>query len=189
MLYANGQSMQALTALTRAVRNGELGDSAQQVWLMLFDLYQHLGMKVEFEELGMEFLVKFERSPPDWVETESHFNAALATGGFGYCALTGMLSEDSSSELEQLRRVGERQHALRIDFSKLEGIDPLGAAHLLDALHVLKAAGKAVIITGDSQLLDVLAHTCQVGNMETDGVLWSLQFEVLQHLGLKERFE
>ena len=189
MLYANGQSMQALSALTRAVHEDTLGDSTLQVWLMLFDLYQHLGMNTEFEELGMQFLAKFERSPPVWVEPEVKSNLALASGGFGHCILTGTLSEESGTELEQLRRIGERQHAMRIDFSTLQDVDPFGAARLLEALHVLKASGKAVILIGEAQLLEVLAHHCRAGYRETDGILWSLLFEILQRLGLKERFE
>ncbi len=44
IFFANGQVVQALAALSRAVREVDLGASALQAWLMLFDLYQHLGM-------------------------------------------------------------------------------------------------------------------------------------------------
>ena len=188
-MFANGQSLQALTALTKAVHNGDLGPSALQVWLMLFDLYQLLGMKAEFEALGMGFLVKFERSPPVWIKAEPQSNPALATGGMGYCALTGVLSDESVSQLEQLRRMSERQQAMRIDFAKLQGVDPLGCARLLEALEVLKAAGKEVVFTGEAHLLRLLGAECQTGKKDTDGVLWSLQFEILRRLGLEDRFE
>ena len=189
ILFANGQSLQALTALTKAVHDGDLGPSALQVWLMLFDLYQLLGMKAEFEALGMDFLVKFERSPPVWIKAEPQSNPALATGGMGYCALTGVLSDGSASQLEQLRRMSQRQQAIRIDFAKLQGVDPFGCARLLVVLEVLKTSGKEVVFTGEAHLLRLLEAECQTENKDTDGVLWSLQFEILRRLGLEDRFE
>jgi anti-anti-sigma regulatory factor len=189
ILFASGQSLQALTALTKAVHNGNLGPSALQAWLMLFDLYRSLSMKAEFEALGMEFLAKFERSPPVWIEAEPQFNPALATGGIGYCALTGVLSDESASQLEQLRRMGQRQQAMRIDFAKLQGVDPFGCARLLAVLEVLKTSGKEVVFTGEAHLLRLLEAECQTENKDTDGVLWSLLFEILRRLGMKDRFE
>jgi anti-anti-sigma regulatory factor len=181
--------LQALTALTKAVHNGNLGPSALQAWLMLFDLYRSLSMKAEFEALGMEFLAKFERSPPVWIEAEPQFNPALATGGMGYCALTGVLSDESASQLEQLRRMGQRQQAMRIDFAKLQGVDPFGCARLLAMIELLKTSGKEVVFTGEAHLLRLLEAECQTENKDIDGVLWSLLFEILRRLGLKDRFE
>jgi anti-anti-sigma regulatory factor len=189
ILFANAQSAQALKALTRAVQTGDLGASALQVWLMLFDLYQHLSMKAEFEALGMEFLGKFERSPPVWIESEQQLNPTPASGSTGSCALTGVLSDQSASQLEQLQSVAERQHAVCIDFAKLQGIDPSGCTRLLEALEVLKAARTEVTFAGEAQLLRLLDAECQMERKETDGVVWSLLFEILRRLDLQERFE
>lgn len=189
ILFANGQSLHALTALTKAVHEGNLGPSALQAWLMLFDLYRSLTMKAEFEALGMEFLAEFERSPPVWIDAEPQFNPALATGGIGYCALTGVLSDRSASQLEQLRRTSQRQPTIRIDFAKLQGVDPFGCARLLEVLEVFKTSGKEVVFTGEAHLLRLLESQCQTENRDTDRMLWSLLLEILQRLELKDRFE
>ena len=189
ILFANGQSLQALTALTKAVHNGNLGPFTQQAWLMLLDLYRSLSMKAEFEALGMEFLGKFERSPPVWIDAESQLNPALATGGIGYCALTGVLSDDSASQFEELRRMGQLQHTMRIDFAKLQGLDQFGCVMLLEALEVLKTSGKEVVFTGEAHLLRLLEAECRTENRNTDGALWSLLFEILRRIGMKDRFE
>ena len=189
ILFASGQSLQALTSLTKAVHNGNLGPSALQAWLMLFDLYRSLSMKVEFEALGMEFLAKFERSPPVWIEDEPQSKPAFATGGIGCCALTGVLSDESASQLEQLRRMSQGQQAIRIDFATLQGVDPFGCARLLAVLEVLKTSGKEVVFTGEAHLLHLLETRCRTQNKDTGGVLWSLLFEILRRLGLKDRFE
>jgi len=50
----------------RSLREEDLGNSAPQAWLMLLDLYQHLGMRAEFEEAAVNYAVTFEISPPSW---------------------------------------------------------------------------------------------------------------------------
>lgn len=189
ILFANSQFLQALSALTKAVHEGNLGPSALQVWLMLFDLYRSLKMKEEFEALGMKFLAGFERSPPVWAEPEPQFDPALATGGIGYCALAGALSDKSASQLEQLRRMSQGRQAIRIDFAKLQRVDPSGCARLLEVLEVLKKSGKEVVFTGEAHLLRLIEAECQRQNNDTGGALWSLLFEILRRLGMKDRFE
>src|SRR5258707_9466614 len=103
ILFANGEIEPALARLSNAVREAELGDSALQAWLMLFDLLQHLDMLVEFEALAMEFVVKFERSPPAWFETGERKDPALATGGIAFFALCATAADARAPGLEKLR--------------------------------------------------------------------------------------
>jgi len=189
IFFANGQVVQALAALTRAVREEALGASALQAWLMLFDLYQHLGMNAEFEALAMEFAVKFERSPPVWIETGPRSDPALVTGGIGYCALSGTLSEASAPELQKLRDIAEKLHTVRMDCAKLQGLDAPGCRLLRETLASIRSAGREVMITGETQLLGLLDEPCQVGKTETDGALWELLLEVYRVLKLKDMFE
>ena len=56
---------EAISALQHFIKeNAEARDL--HPWLLLFDLYQLLGMKQQFDELSMEFIVKYERSAPVW---------------------------------------------------------------------------------------------------------------------------
>ena len=189
IFFANGQVLQALAALTRAVREEDLGASALQAWLMLFGLYQHLGMSAEFEALAMEFAVKFERSPPVWIETGPPPDPALVTGGIGYCALSGTLSEASAPELEKLRDTAQRLHTVRMDCTKLQGLDAPGCRLLGETLASIRGAGRNVMITGETQLLRLLEEPCRVGRAETDGAVWALLLELYRMLKLKDKFE
>jgi anti-anti-sigma regulatory factor len=186
-LFANGQDEQALSALSRSVREGKLGNSALQAWLMLFDLHQHLGMWVEFEALALEFVVKFERSPPAWIESDERHDPALATGGIGYFALNGMLTGASAPELEKLRNTPGR--TVRIDCSRLLGLDGPGCRLLREALSSVHDAGKEVMLTGESRLLAFLERFCQPGKIETDAAAWALLLDVYRTLDLKDKFE
>ncbi|TMH55927.1 MAG: STAS domain-containing protein [Betaproteobacteria bacterium] len=174
-LFANGRVEEALSALSRSVRDAELGDSAQQAWLMLFDLYQHLGMKPEFEALALEFVVKFERSPPAWIESGERHDPGLDTGGIAYFALGGTLTGASAPE--------------RVECDKLEGVDGQGCRLLRETLLALREAGKEVLLTGEGRLIQFLEEACQAGRKETDSAVWALLLDVYRILDLKDPFE
>jgi anti-anti-sigma regulatory factor len=187
ILFANGRAEHALSTLSQSVREKDLGAAALQAWLMLFDLYQHLGRREEFETLALEFVVKFERSPPAWLEIEERRDPALATGGIGYLALTGMLTGASAPELDKLRSTPSR--TARIDCGRLLGLDGPGCRLLSEALLSVRDAGKEVILTGESRLLALLERLCQAGKIETDAAAWTLLLDVYRMLDLKDKFE
>ncbi len=188
-LFANGRVEEALSALSRSVRDAELGDSAQQAWLMLFDLYQHLGMKPEFEALAPEFVVKFERSAPAWLETGERHDPGLDTGGIAYFALGGTLTGASAPEMEKLRNAASAQQALRVECDKLEGIDGQGCRLLRETLLALREAGKEVLLTGEGRFIQFLEEACRPGRKETDSAVWALLLDVYRILDLKDPFE
>jgi ABC-type transporter Mla MlaB component len=189
ILFANGQVVQALSVLTRSVREADLGASALQAWLMLFDLYQHLGMRSEFEALALEFVMKFERSPSVWIETGESENPALLTGGVGYFALSDTLSEASVADLEKLRAAAATQQTVRVECAKLRGLDGPGCKLFRETLLAIRNAGKEVLLTGEAALLRPLEEACQAGKIETDGALWTLLLDVYRILRLKDKFE
>ena len=188
-LFANGRVEEALSALSRSVRDAELGDSAQQAWLMLFDLYQHLGMKPEFEALALEFVVKFERSPPAWIESGERHDPGLDTGGIAYFALGGTLTGASAPEMDKLRSAASAQKTLRVECDKLEGVDGPGCRLLRETLLALREAGKEVLLTGEGRLIQFLEEACQPGRKETDSAVWALLLDVYRILDLKDPFE
>jgi anti-anti-sigma regulatory factor len=189
ILFANGQVEEALAALSRSVREADLGASALQAWLMLFDLYQHLGMRAEFEVLALKFVTKFERSPPAWIESEQRPDPALNTGGIGYCAIAGVLSEASAAEMDKLRSTAAKQQTVRIDCSALQGLDGAGCRLFREALLSIRDSGKEIVLTGESQLQRLLEEGCQPGRIETDGAVWALLLDVYRILDLKDKFE
>jgi len=188
-LFADGRVEEALSALSRSVRGAELGDSAQQAWLMLFDLHQHLGMKREFEALALEFVVKFERSPPTWIESDERRDPALDTGGIAYFALGGKLTDASAPELEKLRTAASAHQTLRVDCGRLEGVDATGCRLFRETLLALREAGKEVLLTGEARLIQFLEEACQPGKKETDNAVWALLLDLYRILGSKDKFE
>jgi anti-anti-sigma regulatory factor len=188
-LFANGRVDEALSALSHSVRGAELGDSAQQAWLMLFDLYQHLDMKLEFEAFALEFVVKFERSPPAWIESEGRRDPALETGGIAYFALGGKLTEASAPELEKLRTSASAHQTLRVDCSRLENVNAGGCRLFRETLLALREAGKEVLLTAEARLIQLLEEACQPGKKETDSAVWVLLLDIYRIVDSKDKFE
>ncbi len=188
-LFANGQVEQALARLSNSVREEDLGNSSQQAWLMLFDLYQHLDMREEFEALAPEFVVKFERSAPAWLETGERRDPALDTGGVAYFALGGMLTDASAPELEKLRTAASAHQTLRVDCSRLEGVDGPGCRLLGETLLFLRNAGKEVLLTGEARFIQFLEEACRPGTIESDRAVWALLLDVYRILDFKDKFE
>lgn len=191
ILFANGQADLALVRLEAAQAGEGLGAWQLQVWLMVFDLLQHLGQKARYEEKALEFVVKFERSPPAWTDAPKVEKApsSLRTGGAAHVALSGMLSAASAKALDQLRKMADKQPKLRVDFTKLQGVDDDGARLLHEVLVALKKGKKQVYFSGEAQGLKLLRERAKPGDPSVDQAAWQLLLELYQQLGMQDEFE
>ena len=68
ILFANGLIEPAEAGLRAAIQSDQLGESAQRGWLMLFELLQQRGDKAGFDSLTIEYVLRFESSPPAWLD-------------------------------------------------------------------------------------------------------------------------
>ncbi len=192
ILYANGQSEEALARAQRALESEDLGAWTLQMWLMLFDVLHSLGRKSEFEEKSLDFVVKFERSAPVWVDAPTaaaRQNPNLRTGGLAAVALSGVLGAASAGALEQLKKAAERQPKLRLDFAKLQSIEPAGCTLLRDTLRAFKSAKKDIYLTGEARIFQLLREGAKAGDAAVDTAVWLLLLDLYQTLGLQDEFE
>ena len=192
VLFANGQTEEALARTATALETEDLGLWNLQVWLMMFDLLHQLGRKAEFEEKALDFVVKFERSPPVWVDAPTaaaRANPNLRTGGLAHVALTGVLGAASATALEQLKKAADRQPKLRLDFAKLQSIEPAGCTLLRDTLRTFKAGKKEVYLTGEARILQLLREAAKAGDKSVETAVWLLLLDLYQMLGMQNEFE
>jgi anti-anti-sigma regulatory factor len=187
--YANNLVDQASATLLHAIQDpAECRDI--QPWLMLFDLYQLSGMKQPFEELALQFVVKFERSPPLWIDTEKTAEpkaAAKAESG-NYFALTGALSAASETQFEQLHAVAAKGGSVRLDLSKVQGADGAGSKLLLQALQELAKTGVKVQCSGAGVLAEKIKEAAAAGGEDARDH-WLLLLELYQVQGKQVEFE
>ena len=68
VLFSAGNT-EGATRLLQAEIKDPAGKGNKQAWLMLFDLFQVIPSREQFDSLSMLFTVKFEQSPPAWIDS------------------------------------------------------------------------------------------------------------------------
>jgi anti-anti-sigma regulatory factor len=154
-------NLDALEKVLRATMNERTPEEQKPYWLLLFELLILQGRMNDFEELGMEFAVAYEMSPPSWeVYVNKVAEAAKATApaaaaraapetGF---ALKGVLSASSAGQVAELSAHAASTTEVAVDMSKLLRIDFAYTAAFFDAIKAIQLAGKRVILTDINEL-------------------------------------
>jgi anti-anti-sigma regulatory factor len=189
ILFANGQDEAALATLESAVEAGGLGAAADQVWAMVFDLYQILGKRDLFDKRALDYSMKYEKSPPTWVEqSKQSLGPALTTGGTAFVAFTGTLGESAEKTVKQLEKIVSGNPVARVEFGKLQNVDPQGAEMLLKAMQAARKAKCELVMSGAEKLAELLKAKLEVGKRE-DEMIWMLLLELYQHMAQQDPFE
>lgn len=189
ILFANGQDEAALAALESAADAGGLGAAADQVWAMVFDLYQILGKRDLFDKRALDYSMKYEKSPPTWVEqSKQSLGPALTTGGTAFVAFTGTLGEGAEKTVKQLEKIVAGNPVARVEFGKLQNVDPQGAEMLLKAMRAARKAKCELVMSGAEKLAELLKGKLEVGKRE-DEMIWMLLLELYQHMAQQDPFE
>lgn len=186
ILYANASNDGARAILESTVdaANGKVGEF---IWRMLFDLYRVMGDKAAFDTRAEVFARLFEISPPMWDETQAVASVERRESAPAV-NLSGNLSGNARTQFEQLVRIGSKTGKLRVDFSRLRGIDDEGVALLADTFAGLKKSRVKLGLLGGEHAYGLLTSRLKVGEKE-NRPCWALALELLQHMGDQDRFE
>lgn len=191
VLYASNYSDQAAALLLDYIRNFPERPDAKP-WLMLFEVFQIQGEKPQFEELALEFVVKFECTAPIWSDAKvlgiqaEKSNEGVAVDG--YIALTGILRGDKDSLFQNLEQVAQKGGGLRLDFARLEGLEASGSRRLMETLQGLKKSGKKVTPISVPHVTGLLKSKLGQGG-EDEQAHWLLLLSLYQCLGMQAEFE
>jgi anti-anti-sigma regulatory factor len=155
--------LEGLEKLLRGTFNEKPADEQKSYWLLLFELLILQGKSEAFEDLGMEFAVTFEMSPPSW-ELYVNTVAAEATKAgapkptaaahapeAGY-VLKGVLSPASSNQVAELSNYAGSRAEVAVDMGKVLRIEFPFTATFFDAVKAIQLAGKRVILTNLNEL-------------------------------------
>lgn len=187
ILYANGNDPQALQTLEAAVMHNDLGQSGEQIWFMLFDIYQVLGKQEAFDSRAVDYAVKFDKSPPTW----SGPGTAAASGAAGSIPLAALgpgLDRTSEKQFEMLARMISKAESVRVDVGRVKSADDRGCGGLLEVLRVARKAKREVIMQNAATLTRVLEARIATGKRENPNV-WLLLLELYQQQGLQDKFD
>jgi anti-anti-sigma regulatory factor len=164
-------NLEPLEGVLRAAFNEKASATQKPCWLLLFELYILQGKAQPFEDLGLEYAMAFEMSPPNWEvyvnsvaqawEKQSPEAKAAATaaaiqakGGpaeAGF-ALKGVLSQASANQVADLNGHAASRQEVVVDMSKVLRVDFGFTSTFFDAIKAIQLAGKRVILTNLSEL-------------------------------------
>ena len=165
-LWFNG--LNDFAALLKKSINDATGlpiNASQGYWSLLFELYILDGKLNEYEELGLEYAVAFEMSPPAWetvtrptgASDEAAPVAALpvekAQAGF---PLKGVVSANSKDMLQQLTAYAATKQEVVVDMSGLLRIDFNAVSLFFEAIRAIHLAQKRVILANLNEMVAAL---------------------------------
>ncbi len=198
ILFANGLIEPAESGLRTAIQADSLGDSAQRAWLMLFELLQQRGDKAGFDNLTIEYVLRFESSPPAWIDYKDEPLLAPAgkpgvapvpTGGAPIVHLPETIDANVVKVLEQLKNHSVNHQALTLDASSVRAIDLVGAELLLRVVNAFKRASHELVVQGADQLITPLRAAVEPGRRDPSDAGWMLLLEVYRLLMKQHEFE
>jgi anti-anti-sigma regulatory factor len=192
ILFANGLIEPAEAGLRAAIHSDALGDAAQRAWLMLFELCQQRGDKTSFDNLTIEYVLRFESSPPAWIDYKDD-SAIVAAGttatGAPIVRLPEVVDANVVKVLEQLKNYSVQHQSLTLDTSGVRELDLVGAELLLRVINAFKRASHELLVLGADQLITPLRAAVEPGRRDQSDAAWMLLLEVFRLLQRQHDFE
>ena len=194
ILFANGLIEPAEAGLRAAIESDALGDAAQRGWLMLFELLQQRNDKAAFESLTIEYVLRFESSPPAWIEYKEEAPARAPAGpakpaGAALIVLPEAIDAGVVKHLEQLKQQSLVHQSITVDTSNVRMVDMVGAELLLRVINAFKRASHDLTVVGADLLVAPLRAAVEAGRRDPSDAVWMLLLEVFRLLNRQHDFE
>ncbi|MGZ8274018.1 MAG: hypothetical protein ACXWUM_08880 [Burkholderiaceae bacterium] len=194
ILFANGLIEPAEAGLRAAIQSDALGDAAQRGWLMLFELLQQRGDKAAFDSLTIEYVLRFESSPPAWIEYKDEGPVVAPAGapkptGSPVIVLPDAVDAGVVRHLEQLKQQSQVHQSITLDASNVRTVDMVGAELLLRVINAFKRASHELIVMGADQLVTPLRAAVEAGRRDPSDAVWMLLLEIFRLLNRQHDFE
>jgi anti-anti-sigma regulatory factor len=183
LLYASGQAAVARQVLGEALTNELDSRALALAWHAQFDLLQRADERAAFDQLALEYVSVFERSPPPWDEARTSAEKSGAPG-VGYIGLTQVTVKVA---LEIPARAA-RYSTLRIDVATLTEFDDTGCRRLVDVLRRLRRQAYPVSWQGLEQFWRQVGQKIKTGTPQNEGI-WLFALELLQWQNNQAEFE
>jgi len=160
-----------ISLLQQHTRDAGLHEPAH--WLLLLQLYQVQGKQAEFEDLAVDYAVRFEVSPPSW-ETPGKVAQSIAplapaeaaedasTHGF---SMHGVINGGSAALFEEFRAFAATCSDVELDLTDVQRVEFASVNLFMDALMSLLQAGKRVRIVGGNEMVNVVLIVMGVDQM------------------------
>ena len=182
ILYASGQADMAESQLQGSLTSGE-----RRAWHMLFDLYSIQSREKEFEQLALDYAMRFETSPPVWQKSSANDAAKPQQAQAASLDLPRLLDKNAVATLRDSIAASAKNAVVRIDFSHIEMVDEAGADECAQVLSAARKARRKLQVSGVDRLITLLQDLTRATHSRA--VHWLLLLELYQTLGQQENFE
>jgi len=188
LLFASGQEIPARAMLEESLEADPEAKASPLAWHALFDLLQRAGDKAAFDQLALQYVVRFEQLAPTWTSRAKPQIGPRHSAG-GQISLTGKLTAASATPLEALKRaVAKQQPNVRVHCAGLTGFDDAGARLLAAALALARTSRVPLLLQHVDALDKLVAAALQKGRDAGEGA-WTLALELLQWKQDRDAFE
>jgi ABC-type transporter Mla MlaB component len=127
-------------------------------WLLLLELYQTLGQQDNFEDLAVDYAVRFEVSPPSWVEVQAAevVQATPAEPQDDALRLSGEITPTNDTALQQFGSYAATHNDVLVDLSQVTRVDYGSVSQFISVLMQCLGSGKAITLRGHNALIHEL---------------------------------
>ena len=188
VLYASGQE-QAAKVLLQYLTTQETTSRFQEqlVWWMLFDLLQIQSAHQEFEQLSVQYAVRFETSPPQWTPPHSNKNTDQTLSARVH--FRGKLSAENHAGFDPCRKINATHKKIEFALDGINGIDDSGCETLLNFLLQWQAQVCVIILIGADNLIKQLHAAVKSTPPLACHSTWLLLIEVIRLLNDEFEYE
>lgn len=151
--------------LLRSMIAEKATEAQRAFWALLFEIFILQGKGEQFEDLGLEYAVAFEMSPPIWETYVNSVAAALAKApasakpvlaaggspGQGF-QMKGVISAASANQIAELNGYASSHAEVAVDMGKVLRIEIGYGATLFEVVKSIQASGKRVILSNLNEL-------------------------------------
>ena len=183
ILYASNQADMAERILKDVLKTGN-----RRAWHMLFDLYGIQNREKDFEQLALDYAIRFESSPPVWLQTNGNGNTPKPQQTEAASMdLPGLLDKNAAAALRDAIDAADKKAVVRINFSRIEMVDETGADECARILSAARKARRKLEVSAVDRLIALLQDLNRATHSRA--VHWLLLLELYQTLGQQEQFE
>jgi anti-anti-sigma regulatory factor len=150
-----------------------VGQLTEATWLLLLMMLQLLGKADEFDEMALEYAIRFEMSPPSYTppkhvasEPEEPADSAPEPSDHTF-PLHGVLGSGSSETFKQLAAFAAPLSAVEIDLGQVSRVDFAVVGLLMDTVMSMTQAGKRVVFRGGNGMVNLFLQMVGVGQFAT----------------------
>jgi ABC-type transporter Mla MlaB component len=127
-------------------------------WLLLLELYQTLGQQDKFEDLAVDYAVRFEVSPPSWSEVQAAevVQAKPAEPVDDALQLAGEITPANDSALQQFGSYAATHNEVLVDLAQVTRVDYGSVSQFISVLMQCLGNGKTITLRGHNALIQEL---------------------------------